>query len=577
MRPALFAIVCWVFPLACAAALTDAEKQLLLGSISKAEATEYGRNADAAGLERIIRLEDEGLVHAFNYGMQLARIDLLPPQVEALVVAHFDHPKVGAASRAVTPRYRTRELFDLHYARLEAAYRSNEPSFTQILRTDQAGIEEPLLRLAHKFPSSPDGNPVMLFLGQRKHAAAVPLLIASLATSRRALTLLLGYPSVEVWHQASAEIEKLHRQGALGDAAYAAHRRQLDPYLDAPDRYLQAMRSREAFAAYTRQRDAIVPGAAQIAPLKETDPRQYAAMYAEYAARLEPIAARLDDERVSAGVGGEYYRLGMFVRFRLRDPAGAAAALAKSAGYRHMPGQIALADLYQFELRNKEAAIRAYQTALDEARATKVDGYEPYGPPGSRMNAWWTAWLAQEIEYLRTGQPFGGRIPEAVIGGFFEAMNANALLVAEYFARDVPAIGAPAGPQWPGRPLVTDWGQLERVLAVTDRAGLARKLENLPPSRLALMATLAQASALQDPQAILGYLERNDPSGYWSACLLGTVAHYESKGAPGRNAALATGTAQLLPGMADAANPNPLRTAAERFLGARGLRVGARP
>jgi hypothetical protein len=579
MRAAIVALAC-MLPLGSEAALTEAEKQLLLqANISSATATELGRTADREGLERIIGLEDERLVHAFDSGMLQARIGVMPPPVEALVIAHFHHPKVGAALRALTARYQTRALFDLHYARIEAAYRTDEPSFTQILRTDQRGIEEPLLRIAGKFPASgPEGNMAVLFLGGRKHPGAVPLLIASLEEGHgetrsrvrvtRAIGLLLNYPSVDVWRQAAAEIERLRREGRIDDEAYASARRQLDPPLSDPERYLQIFRSRDAFSLYLRQREAISPSLAQIDALRETDPRQYAAKYAEYAAKLEPIAARIADDGVARAVGAHYYRVGMFLRFRLRDPAAAAAPLARSARYRHMLGQVALADLYQFELRDKDAAIRAYQAALNEASAQ----------PSSRMNAWWRAWLAQEIEYLRTGQPFRGRIPEAAIGGFFEAMNLNAVMVMGFVAREVPKI-AGAGPQppLPGQPLNTlaDWAPLESTLARVDRRDLAAKLNSLPNSRLALMATFAQMSALQSSQAILAYLERNDPSGYWSTVLLGTVAYYESRAAAGRDEALGTGTAQLLPGMADAAKPNPLGAAAAQFLKARRLRVVA--
>ena len=88
-----------------AAALTEEEKGLLEGTISAAQATERGRAADARALERIVALGDPQLVQSFDRGMQFARIERMPPDIEALVVAHFDDARVGAALRALTPRY----------------------------------------------------------------------------------------------------------------------------------------------------------------------------------------------------------------------------------------------------------------------------------------------------------------------------------------------------------------------------------------------------------------------------------------------------------------------------------------
>ena len=115
------------------------------------------------------------------------------------------------------------------------------------------------------------------------------------------------------------------------------------------------------------------------------------------------------------------------------------------------------------------------------------------------------------------------------------------------------------------------WSTIESDLARVDRRDLAQKLEALPASRLTLIATIQPLTALPDADSILRYLARNDPSGYWSTCLLGTAAFIAQQGEAGKAEAARNGTALLLPGLAG--QPNALSAAATQFLRVRGLRV----
>lgn len=546
-RIGLAALVC-AWALTCAAQLTPQERQLLQSGISAASATEQGKAADAAALARIIQVGDPELVRAFDRGLQMARIETLPPAIEDLLIASFADPRAGAALRALTPRYQTRRLFDLHYARLQTAFRSEEPSFAQILRTDQAGIEEPLLALASKYPAEAGGLSALgQFLARRRHPGAVPMLIAALEGSYQArnaarmqnsnLSWLLGYPSIAVWRQASEEIERLAREQRITPEAHAAARAQLAPMMNDPELALARMRWQQARESFERKRDALVPNATQLEALKRSSPRQYALEYAKHLAEQDRLAAESGDATVGYHVGIAHFHFGMFTRFRLRDPKAAVASFEKSARYRYALGQLALADTYQLELRDNAAAVRAYQAALDEARKpTEKQPFVPYTVSGSRTNQWWQAWLAQEIEFLRTGKPFAGRISEAAVGGFFDLLHGNATAFTETFAPDT-------------------------------------QLGNIPASRLALFVTLRPMSELPKAQEILEFLARNDPSGYWSTCVMGTVMYLNGKGAAGRDEAQRNGMAYLLPGFAAAGSPNPLNAAAAQFMRAHNLRV----
>ena len=579
--------------LACAAApLSEAEKQLLLSGISAPAATDYGKAADAGGLERIVAPGDPALVQAFDYGMRGARIDTMPPAIEAVVVRHFNNVKVGAALRAMLARYQTRALFDLHYARIQSAFRSDEPSFEQILRTDQPGIEEPLLRIAARFPSRPDQpNPVALFTARRKHPDAVPLMLAELEGAYRdpnaarmnyntVLDLLAEYPSPDVWRKAGAEIDRLRGEGRLTEAAHAAAHRRLDPLLANPDAEIARVKRRDASAAWARKRDAVTPNASQITPLRNTAPRRYVEELAAYLERLEAAGEEFRSEDVDYEIAGQYANLGVFARFQLRDPALAARLLEKAAKGRSLIGQVVLADTYQLELHDKAQALRAYQLALDTASEPKgARLFTPYARPGDAMNEFWKDWLAQEIAFLRTGKPFNGRVSEPVIGGFWQAIGVWASVVTLTFPEWPTPYAQPGVGSGRGYGAVQGFGVAQPSSSSADapdridRKELAARLGRVPASRLALLVTLRYISLLPDAAAILAELARNDPSGYWTTIALGTVAFHESGGEAGRNAAQRNGVADALPGMAAPGRPNALATAARRHLQALELRV----
>jgi len=587
-RAWLAAIGCVLALGAAAASLTESEKALLQSGMSESTAMELGKAADAAGLARIIAIGDPALIGRFDNGMAIARIEVMPPDIEALVVKHFDDPKVGAQLRGHRARYTTRALFDKHYARLQGAYRSDEPSFGQIVRTELSGIEEELLHLAPKWPvqrGQPNG--AVQFVARRKHPAAVPLLIASLDESFQGykpvthyhpvLSLLVDYPSADVWRQAGAEVERLRAAGRITDEQYAAAHRQLDPLLKDPDAAVARMKSRDAYAAYVSKRNAIRPGLGEIRPLRDSSPGEYVDAMQRYIERLEALAAEMREEQVDYEVASQYGSLGAYVRFQQADPARAVPFLEKSAKGRDLVGQLLLADTYQLAL----------DTASRQPPGSRITPYAGHDHP---MNAFWREWLAAEVEYLRTGKRFAGRVSEPAIGGFWEALGVWVRVATISFpewtltsdqlglvpARAMGPVGGTFGVAG-GRaiapvPTAPSWEAISGRLAAIDRTKVGARLTKVPPSRFSLFVTLRFVSALPDADAILRELARHDPSGYWTTVALGTIAFHErSPGA--RDEALANGVAELAPGMAAPGKPNALASAARRHLQARELRV----
>ena len=592
----LLACACWL--LACGVAmaqLSESEKQLLRGALSSDAAEAAGRSGDAATLERIVALGDPKLVPYFGTGMMRANPYAMAPAVEAVIVRHFDHPVMGAALRALPGKYASRALFDLHLARLKAAYRSDEPSFEQILRTEQAGIEEELLANANHFPARNGQLPGAVdFLARRKHPGAIPYLLAGIEpgytppynTSRynAAFDFLTSYNSEDAWRKAGAEIERMNLEGKLREDQYAYAREKLDGLLKDPQKAIGRMQAADSYAEFSKRRQAIVPGAMEVHELQKRSPREYVEAQVRYVEQVERLAAEYDGEQVRAEPGFLWASLGVYTRFKAKDPVRAVTYLAKAAKARNLVGQFVLGDTYQFALKDTAAAIRAYEAALDTAsRQPPGLRVTPYAPAGTPMNDFWRAWLAAEIEYLRTGKRFAGRVSESVISGFWEAT----MVWAQYAAQTFPEFPIPDQRMQYARAGMSargglgmvaapdaspTWKSVEYALGTIDRATLAQRLQAVPASRYALLVTLRETSALASGDAILRELARSDPSGFWTTVILGTIAWHE--GTPARrDEALADGLAQALPGMAAPGKPNPLAAAARKHMEAQSLRV----
>ena len=580
-----FALCCWVAATAQSAPLTEAEKKLLQGSISVAQATEFGEQADAAGLAKIIKLEDPALVQAFNAGMTRVGTSALPADLEALVIANFEHPTLGRALRAFSPKYRTRRLFDLHYARIKAGDVRNS---SQIGNTDLAGIEEPLLQLLDRFERKPnEPNWLVLWLGHRKYPGAVPLLLESLRKSYlptaarhpallpAELQLLISYPSVEVWRQARAVLEDLHRSGVITDVTLEEDSKALDNRIRNPEQALAQFRQGGRINEYRAKQNALRPTLDQIGKLRETDPSGYLSEYRAHLEKLELLLAEYADSVDGYAVATQYFDLAMLARFGLRRPAEAADLYAGSARHGHALGHVAAADTYQFDLRDKIKAAQAYQRALDASQKPFVPTvFNPYRPDPARVNEWLMEWLPREIRYLRSGERYRRGVGGAPIEGFFTAVQTYGVAVRSGLTQGLPGLAFRRGPAPLGQPGFSQQSggfdrtaDTEKLLARIDRESLGQKLDQLPASHLTLLATVEHVSVLSDAGRILRYLEKHDPSGYWSACLLASVYAVDLKSAQGSDEAR-NELAQAMPGLIapSAGGPRAISVAAEQVM-----------
>jgi hypothetical protein len=504
-------------------------------------------------------------------------INVLPPDVEAIVITNFDHPGFGAALRAFPSKYHTRALFDLHYARIKSARDPKEPSFEQILNTDLTGIEETLIGVIDAFPGPPKGPNILLtWLARRKYPGAVPRLLESLRTSYpsartqsahrmpAALFFLLEYPSVEVWRSARDALTALFERGVIAKEDYDADAKMLDNRLANPQAALAEIRQRTRFAQYQNAEALLRPTLNQIERFRNSDPSRHATEYGAYLEKFEPIVADyadvLDDY---SWLALRYFELATRLRFFLQRPEEAVKAYERAGMHGHVLGLVAAGDTWQFDLGNKRNAIRSYERALQAPLATFVPKVpNRYRPDAGRMLAWLKAWLPNEIRFLESGQRrYDGPSDDALTGLFDLLLYYGGRI---QFAPGLPELvfrRLPNGPE-PSMPVrrVDPRFLTEAALAKVRPDDLARQLDALPASRLTLLGTIEHASVLNDPKRILAYFMRHDPSGYWSAALFASIRRQPES------------ATQAMPGLVapTSAEPRAINVAAERFVRERG-------
>ena len=207
-----------------------------------------------------------------------------------------------------------------------------------------------------------------------------------------------------------------------------------------------------------------------------------------------------------------------------------------------------LGDLYQFDLGDRAKAIEAYEDGLAHLAAA---------PQGDKdwavaVRMWWREWFTAEITYLRTGQPFRGPVTIERIEHFTTTLFLLGM------------VGVGGGPLAARIPESNERDPSSHVFS-------AEELRDLPSSHLTLLGTLSAASLL--PDGVVAYLERNDPGGYWTACIVGLTLLAERAGLPESGTGVSGHGYGFLPGvMRKPGAPEPaFITAVDRLRARRSL------
>ncbi len=407
-------------------------------------------------------------------------------------------------------------------------------------------------------------------VGARQDAGGVPELLLLLSrdvgryypSETPVLDAVLAFDDPEVWKQARAELERLHATGQLEEKTYEASATRLDRAIANPDPLLKQHRDERANRALRAAWDVLEARHRVTDGPRHTDLERWVAEVTAYVEDGRRLLAEHPDapegRTLRSALAQHELRLSAVVRFTLRQPRRVLplyealfADLSSSAddGSAELRAFF-LGDLYQFDLGDRAKAIEAYEDGLAHLAAA---------PQGDKdwavaVRMWWREWFTAEITYLRTGQPFRGPVTIERIEHFTTTLFLLGM------------VGVGGGPLAARIPESNERDPSSHVFS-------AEELRDLPSSHLTLLGTLSAASLLPDADGVVAYLERNDPGGYWTACIVGLTLLAERAGLPESGTGVSGHGYGFLPGvMRKPGAPEPaFITAVDRLRARRSL------
>jgi hypothetical protein len=172
---------------------------------------------------------------------------------------------------------------------------------------------------------------------------------------------------------------------------------------------------------------------------------------------------------------------------------------------------LAIADAWQFDMKDPKRAIAEYRKILASLPAMPVAGDE-----ASNFAPWARRWVESQIRFLEKGATFSGRLTQDD-SRMTAVMTMGILGIPE----ETFEIGS----------AVRKASAASRADATRtpepDKAEVARLLEALPSSTIALLASAPHTYLLPDADSILAFLRRQDPAGFATACFFMMIELYE--------------------------------------------------
>ena len=155
-------------------------------ALTEEDATRIGREANVEGLRALIAQHTPLLIYRATSAWNFGGSRELSPPLEALVVEHYADREIQRSllsllARAIDPqnerypKYKTRKLFDLLYADLRVGKDTHHYAIC-IISTDLPVDGDLTALLPQLDPAA--ANEIVMFLGHRRYAAAVPALQA---------------------------------------------------------------------------------------------------------------------------------------------------------------------------------------------------------------------------------------------------------------------------------------------------------------------------------------------------------------------------------------------------------------
>lgn len=577
-------------------------------AFTEEDAARIGREANVQGLRALVAQRSPGLLFTATGSWNFGGSRVLPEPLEALVVEHYADPMAqrplvtlvakGLENHERFPKYRSRRLFDLLYADLKAGKDTLHYAI-RIIATDQPVDPDLTALLPVLDPAA--ANEIVMFLGKRRYAPALPALQALQARipHDRDVNGMLGRVNWAFLQIGTpGAMQALYaRLGALGRSKDERAGYEVAGILMSIEQ--QPAGSPPDYAELRAALPADLPASAwdPLVRLIEKRKEKRAIPDLQLAILRSPQPERAVDALLAVG-GPEDWRAA-------RVPPERAAARKKL--------DVALADPAQFVARREErerqeagyrvqAEFGREKSALEPLRRTEPRRYaaemrailDRQDAQGARSPEFWREYLLlaafvrfelrqpdeaiatyQRAEQLQKGQPFN--LAAISIADLYRFDKRDAARAVQHYRRAMASLPSSSsgeaamiyagikrwleqeiaylerGRRFSGAFSRADmaaaqiWLMLGAVQASGDSPPDPRSLSRLPPSQLQLGRALPLMLELE-PKEMLAFFDKHDPAGYLTASLLAA---------------------------ASARNPSPyVKAAAETFFRERGIQGG---
>jgi len=551
-------------------------------AFTEEDAARIGREANVQGLRALIAQRNQSLLfiatQSWNFGASRA----LSEPLEALIVEHYadpmaQRPLVSLVAKGLEnyerfPKYRSRRLFDLLYADLKARKDTLHYAI-RIIATDQPVDQDLAALLPLLDPAA--ANEIVMFLGKRKYAPALPALqalqeriplerdvngmlgrvnwaylqIATPAAMHALYARLaaLGRSKDErAGYEMAGILMSIEQQPPGSPPDYAELRAALPAELHASawDALVRLVEKRKekrgvpdlqrAISQSPRPEPAVdallaVGGpedwrAARVPPQHPAAQKKLDAALADpaqFVARREQHERQEANYRVQAEFGREKTRL---VALRSTDPRRYAAemrVLIDRQDAQRNPElwreYLQLAAFLRFELRQPDEAIATYQRAEASMPAQPINMVAVSLADTYRFDKRDAARAVQHYRRVTAGLPAGRTGQEAMLAAGIKQWLEHEIAYVERGKRFSGAISrADMGS-------AQLWLMLSALQAPGESPADPRSLSRLPPSQLQLGRGVPLVLELE-PREMLAFFDKHDPAGYLTAGLLGAAS-----------------------------------------------------
>jgi hypothetical protein len=243
--------------------------------------------------------------------------------------------------------------------------------------------------------------------------------------------------------------------------------------------------------------------ATQISALRQSNPVEYLRQKLDNIAKHQALAQKYkgsyDAGHIETELPRQYAELADLARYRLADPRRAIELYQRAASPSGRDTAVDIADTYQFDLNDRANALKAYRQAIERLRATQGSAQ---GESTVLMPLLLKSYQAQ-VDQLESGKRYSA------------APSMDDLQACQVWMLYAGGGSGSMPPQTPA---------IEALRAkASQKVDMDAVFRAMPRSTVLLQQSFILMQEVREPAVLTDYFARSDPSGFWTAHMLGLI------------------------------------------------------